>query len=111
MAVTATITEHVYLSPALYLIRGTFAFTGNYVAGGEVPTYTGIKTAKVTPILLIAQGGGYMFELDVATGKLIIREGDNNNAADAPLLPIPVAAYPAGLTGATVYFQGLFKKA
>lgn len=111
MAVAATITEQIFLEPALILVYGTFTFSGNYVNNGEVPTYAGLKTAKSTPLTLLVQGGGYIFEYDLSTGKLLVRQGDNPNAAAAPATQLAAAAYPAGLTGATVRFIGLFKKA
>lgn len=112
MAVVATITDQINLGPRL-MVEGTLAFSGNYATGGEIPTYAGLKTSKSTPIRMYvnAIAGLYQFSYDPLTGKLVVGQGDNDNAADAPGAQLTnAAAYPAGLTGSVTYFTAFFKK-
>ena len=109
MAVVATITDQVNLGSRWY-VEGTLTFSGNYVTGGEVPTYPGLKTGKSTAVRLAINAlAGYLFSYDPATGKIMIFQ-DATPAAAAPLPQLAAAGYPAGLTGVTTYFQGWFKK-
>lgn len=109
MAVVATITDHVNLGSRI-MVEGTFTFSGSYVTGGEIPTYPGLKTGKVTPTMIIAGAlVGYLFSYDRATGKLLIFQ-DATPAAAAPLPQLSAAAYPGALTGSTTYFTAYFKK-
>ena len=109
MAVVATITDQYSVGPRL-LVEGTLVFTGNYVAGGEVPSFPGLKTSKSTPVTLNANAlVGYIFIYDRTTGKLLIAQ-DNGTASAAALPTIPAAAYPGALTGSTTYFSATFKK-
>lgn len=80
------------------------AFSGAYVAGGEVvaPTFESLlKTIGAGTVMFVIMAGklGYNFDYDYVNKKVIVRQGDNTNVAAAPGLEIPVAAYPAGLSG------------
>lgn len=109
MAVVATITDQVNLGPRL-MVEGTLTFSGNYATGGEIPTFSGLKTSKSTPLtMLITALAGYVFAYDRGTGKVLIFQ-DATPAAAAPLPQLAAAAYPAGLTGVTTYFTAYFKK-
>jgi hypothetical protein len=75
-------------------ILGTLAFSGNYVAGGEVPTGI-IKpgTTKNPFNARISGKGTHDFKYDNATGKVLVYLAGVEHAA---------AAYVAGVTGDSV---------
>jgi hypothetical protein len=109
MAIVATITDQINVGSRL-VVEGTFTFSGNYVAGGEVPSFPGVRTGKTTPVSVDVNAlAGYIFSYDRATGKLIIFQ-DNATATAAALPALAAAAYPAGLTGTTTYFSATFRK-
>jgi len=93
MAVVFTKTHDL---PGLRSIRivGTLAFTGNYVAGGEVPTGIVKPGTTKNPILARIEGKGtHDFKFDRATGKVLVYSAGVEHAA---------AAYVAGVTGDVV---------
>lgn len=81
--------------------------SGNYAAGGEVIAAPNLKTilkrtgAGELYRVTIDVKAGYVFEYDYTNDKVLVEFGDNNNAADGPGIEIPVAAYPAALSGLT----------
>ena len=75
-------------------IAGTLAFSGNYVAGGEVPTGITKPGTTKNPIMAKIEGKGpHDFKFDRATGKVLVYLGGVEHAA---------AAYVAGVTGDSV---------
>lgn len=108
MAVTPTITSQDAIGRVVE-VRGTLAFSGNYVTGGEVPTFAGVRSSSVTPTQLWAEGiAGYKYEWNPANGKILVRQGAG--AINLPLAELSAAAYPAGVTGDTIRFVAEFKK-
>ena len=113
MAVVGTIADvkdQINLGPLL-LVFGTLTFSGNYVTGGELPTFPGLKTGKSTPVRMIVMAtAAYQFHWDSAGQKLMVFQGDNANGASAPGIQLAAAAYPGALTGATTNFIAFFRK-
>lgn len=75
------------------------AFSGAYVAGGEVvaPTFESrLKTVGAGNVqaVIFSPKLGYTFEYDYVNKKVLVRQ---DAAAGAPSAEIPVAAYPAPL--------------
>ena len=107
MAVTPTITSQSALGRVVE-VTGTLAFSGNYVTGGEVPSFAGVRSSNLTPTALRAEGiAGFKYEWNGSNGKILVRQ---SAAASNPMSEISAAAYPAGVTGDTVRFVAEFKK-
>lgn len=117
MAVAATVTKEIDLGQAILQI-GTLAFSGNYVAGGEVPTTSGrsgIRSKMTTkaPLSVKIDGkAGFEYEYDRANEKVLVRgqEPTSATAGVIALSQIAVAAYPAGVTGDVVDYTAIFPK-
>ena len=93
MAIVFTKTRDL---PGLRSIRimGTLAFTGSYVAGGEVPTGIVKPGTTKNPFgARISGKGPHDFKFDPATGKVLVYLAGVEHAA---------AAYVAGVTGDAV---------
>lgn len=60
----------------------------DYPTGGWAITPANVKLNAITHIAA-EPVGGYVFEYNDATAKLMAYWGDNNNAADGPLIEIP----------------------
>lgn len=98
---------------------GTLIFSGNYVNNGDAVDIKGAKGAidhqkwlsRLDPTYVEINGkAGYFYEYDKVNKKIIVRQGDNTNAAAAPFIQLAAAAYPAGVTGDTVTFYAIGKK-
>lgn len=98
---------------------GTLTITGNYAAGGDALDIKGAKggldhkfwRSNKDPLWVDARGkAGFVYAYDKATKKLMTFFGDNNNAADGPLVELPAAAYPAGVTGDVIDFYAVGKR-
>lgn len=75
-------------------IFGTLAFSGNYVAGGEVPSGIVKPGTTKNPIQATVSGKGvHDFKFDRATGKVLVYLAGVEHAA---------AAYAAAVTGDSV---------
>lgn len=110
MAVAVTINDQIKNGNLLSVFY-TLVFSGNYVAAGEAPAMAagGLKTSRTTPKFAAVLGkAGYVYAWDYATGKVLVFFGDNNNASDGPLIEIPAAAYPAGVTGDVIKGHNLY---
>lgn len=83
---------------------GTFTFSGNYVAGGEVPTWSRPAGVLGNPVFVRLSGGraGYKYEYNPDNGKILVRQ---SAAAGNPNAEISAAAYPAGVTGDLVQYE------
>ena len=68
----------------------TFTFSSSYTTGGEAFDPKGLADHP-TPAVLPFPRSGYVFEYDPAAKKLKAFWGDNNNAADGPLIEVPAA--------------------
>ena len=111
--ITATVDKQ-HDTGDLLLVRGTLAFTDNYVSGGDslAAVFTGKVNSTLKAFQLFVTGtGGYMYEYDEPNNKLLVREQTDpadGGGANIPLVEIPVAAYPAASTPAR--FVGYFRK-
>lgn len=92
----------------LFDSRGTFelivelAFSGNYVAGGEVvaPTFESyLKSIGAGNVLFVtfSPKAGYTFEYDYVNKKVLVKQG--GAAVSNPEAEIGAAAYPGALSG------------
>jgi hypothetical protein len=83
MAAVATVTKKYGIGGTATLYVGTIAFDATYPSGGEAIDLGGNETVE---IMLCAPSGGYVYLWDKANQKLLVYYGDNNNAADGPLI-------------------------
>lgn len=112
VAVTLTpigLPEGTYIQPvgSLFEMLGKLALSGSYVAGGfalDLRKYFQKIGKGDVYYVSIPNVAGYSFEYDFTNRKVLIKQGDNANAAAAPAIEIPAAALPAAITGATVRF-------
>jgi hypothetical protein len=77
---------------------GDFTFSGNYVAGGEVPNWTNPAGTAGNPVVVQILGGrtDNRYQYNPDNGKILVRA-----AAGAE---IAAAGYPAGVTGDKVQY-------
>lgn len=86
---------------------GVLTPSGNYATGGDTVDFTVLPRyfdGRKPDFLMIVGKAGYIYAYDAANGKVMTFFGDNNNAVDGPLIEIPAAAYPAGVTGDVITF-------
>lgn len=72
-------------------------FDTSYATGGLALTKANLGLSTVE-WLEASQSGGYTFEYDYANEKLKAFYGDNNNAADGPLIEVPAATNLSAVT-------------
>lgn len=85
--------------------------SGNYATGGDAVDFTVVPRyfdGRKPDFLIIVGKAGYIYAYDAANGKVMVFFADNNNAADGPLIEIPAAAYPAGVTGDVITFFAIW---
>ena len=82
MAAVATVTKKYGIGGTATLFIGTIAWDATYPSGGEVISISGCERAE----FVWAAGSGYVGEWDQNDQKLKLYYGDNNNAADGPLI-------------------------
>ena len=102
-----------------FLVRGTLAASGSYVAGGDTLDFSGQGNLPVAtpPRDLFVHGvAGFVYEFVrgalLTNSKLKVR-GHTPTSATAGVIPleeITAAAYPAGVTGDTISFVAVFDK-
>lgn len=97
------------------LVTATITISGSYTQGtGELVLAADFGLSQIHNILCGGAQttfGGYVplavpvtpVGADCSSFNLLFLYGDNNNASDGPLIEIPTAAYPAGLSGATYW--------
>jgi hypothetical protein len=89
-------------------VIGTLTFSGSYVAGGDTVNFAhpSIKSSRVPFAISILGQSGYTYVFvpgtDITSGKVKI--------FPASLTELLAGAYPAGITGDTVIFEGTFPK-
>lgn len=111
--ITATVDKQHNVGDVL-LVRGTLAFTGNYINDGDslATVFAGKVNSTLKALQLFIMGtGGFLYEYDEPNNKVIVRQQTDPadaGGADIPLKQIPVAAYPAASTPAR--FIGFFQK-
>lgn len=85
------------------VILATLAFSGSYVNNGEVVDFTELLKRKGAGIVHAVNfdrvPAGYQLDYDYTNKKVLVRQGDNPNAAAAPGSQLAAAGYPAALTG------------
>jgi len=108
MAIAVAVTNQFDNGQVLEVL-GTFTASGNYVASGDAVAWTSLNIKSTRAPLHVSVVGiaGYVYEYDIAAQTLWVRE---SVAAGNPLAEIPVAPYPAGITGDTIRFRALFPK-
>lgn len=99
------------------IVTATFTVSGSYTQGtGELMTAADFGLTQIHNILGLTSEttfGGYVLKPVPVTPvgamfssfNLLTLFGDNNNAADGPLIEIPTATYPAGVSGATYWIS------
>jgi hypothetical protein len=95
MAAVATISKSQQLASGLNVYVGTIALDSSYPTGGEAIDHADVERFDV---ILVAGGGGYIFEWDAPNQKLKLMIGDNNNAADAVAVEAANATDVSALT-------------
>lgn len=103
--VTVTVVEELRGGPKKKRNRVTIAFgngTLTYPSGG-VPMPAIGKFGMVTVLngltfLDDANANGFHYKFDATNRKIRVYQGDNDNAADAPLIELTTAATPAAAT-------------
>lgn len=106
MAVAITITEQIRTDLEL-VVRGTMVFSGNYAAGGEPISFSGlgIKTNKLTPKKLDIYPvvpAGFVMQYDYTNAKCMFFT-NTAGGANAPLGEHTAAAYVAGIISPAVH--------
>lgn len=61
----------------------------SYPTGGEAVDLLGLLGWTRLSMVVIPSKSGYVFEWDYTNNKIIVYYGDNNNAADGPLIEVP----------------------
>lgn len=122
MAISATITQNspggdVEFSGKFFRVFGSITFSGSYATGGDTFDLTAITkplgtsgipggySGATIPLVIYIQGiNGYSYSYVKGTtranGKIKVSTTANTELA--------AGAYPAGVTGDTVVFEGLF---
>ena len=76
----------------------SFAGDGAYVAGGTLFLalfQTAVNASRKILAVVPIDCGGYLPQWDAAAGRLKLYYGDNNNAADGPLIEVANGDYSA----------------
>lgn len=66
---------------------GKLAFDNSYPTGGEPLSASMLQLAEVF-FVDVPPNAGLVFQYDYTNSKLMVFQGDNNNAADGPLVEI-----------------------
>jgi hypothetical protein len=84
MAATVTLLQRIKLGNARMNVC-TVTFDSSYATGGEAvtPEQMGLT---VVDMVIATNSGGYAFEYDYANEKLKVFVGNNDGAADGPLV-------------------------
>lgn len=81
-------------------------FDSSYPTGGEAVTPDNVGLTRIDHAI-IAPRLGFVFSFDLATSKIKAFQGDNTNAAAAPLIEVPNATNMAAETGILGIFFGV----
>lgn len=95
MAAVATTQKSIKLSSGITLYMGTIALDSSYPTGGEAVDFGNNERMD---FVVTAPSGGYVGLWDAANQKLLQYYGDNNNAADGPLIEAPNTTDLSALT-------------
>lgn len=80
-------------------------FDNSYPTGGESLDLSSYFKELIN--VQINPKSGYVFEYDYTNKKVMAYYGDNNNAADGPLIEVPNATDLSSLTGVRVIAWGI----
>jgi hypothetical protein len=138
MAITPTYLTGGYLpiwdnTQATQLVRGTLAFSGSYVAGGDVVNFSTHPVGVGNPVVSSRRCVGMQFWEEPASGTLVTGVAGMlyyRNVSAKPLSSngviqivgsatmtagtfaagneLTAGAYPAAITGAKVFFEAIF---
>lgn len=81
-----------------FIVYTTIAFDSSYPTGGEAVTSNALGLGTILMAFSPGTTSGYVFQWDNANNKLLAYYGDNNNAADGPLIEVPAATDLSSLT-------------
>lgn len=100
---TGTHSKNPHAVGDLYAMMGRINFAGSYATGGDALDFEAMLKQvgagfQFGYTVLIAPSQGYTFGYDPLAKKVKVFQGDNTNAAAAPGIEIPAAAYPGALT-------------
>lgn len=109
MALVATVTSVEILTPrgdeavkskTKIRVMGTMAWDASYSVGGELVDALFTTAGYMSSIdnIVMDSDSGYIFKYLPASGKIMAFFGDNNNAADGPLIEIPDTTNLSALT-------------
>ena len=90
----------------LKIVTGTIAFDNSYPTGGEATTAISAKFATLQGVIFESKSG-YVFEYDYTNNKVKAMWGDNNNAADGPLVEVANTTDLSAVTGVRFFAWGL----
>lgn len=115
MAIATKVTQFWHDGKRLH-VQGTLTASDSYATPGDTVDFSGqpdIYSAE-PPVELFVQGeSGFVYRSVIGAAlnnsKLKVLQADYDAAADGPLIEIPDAAYPAGVTGDTIRFYAIFK--
>lgn len=86
-----------------WLVQGTISFVGDtsYPTGGEALTIDNLGVRTLDALLLYPTNSGYVpvWDGSKTAPKIMMFYGDNNNAADGPLIEVPNATDLSAQTG------------
>lgn len=100
-------------------VLGTLAFSGAYVAAGDVLDFSGLEIpSAAVPALVQVNGRASGFKFNYVPGatqrlgkvKVMGQQPTDATAGIITLAEIAVAAYPAGITGDVNDFYAIFDK-
>lgn len=104
MAVAFTSTL-VNVEGARRRVVGTLAFDSSYPTGGESVPRSLLGLLKFDDVR-IGPKAGYLFEWDDTNQKVKVYQGDNDNAADAPLIEVADTTDLSALTAVPISALG-----
>lgn len=91
----------VQSSAVMIFVTGKVAFDSSYPTGGEDISDVANQFPRQLLGVVWEGSGGYQFETDYTANAEKVKAfyGDNNNAADGPLIEVPNATNLSALTG------------
>ena len=115
MAIAVTVSKSWHDGKKFHAV-GTLAFSGSYTTGGDTVDLSGGPTKSSRVPIRVTVGGqsGFIYKFapgtTIANGKVLVF-GQQPTSATTGIIAldqIAAAAYPAGVTGDTVDFEGIF---
>lgn len=103
---------------SFFIVTGTIAFSGSYSATEALSfAVQNLPVTKAPKHVHIYGLAGYVYTYqraatapNAANGEVQVWHADYDAVADGALIEIPVAAYPAGVSGDTVRFMAVFER-